>query len=391
MKEALILLDITLVLLLAKVLEEVMARIKQPTILGDLLAGILVGPTVFGLISSVENIESLAWVGIVILLFLGGVESSVSEFKRYGVQVLVVALGGVLACFLLGFSYAYMLGYDLKTMLFLGAILTPTSVGVTLRTLMDLNLFHTKEGRVILGAAVADDIYGVIVLALVYSLVTESKVTLESLLPIVTGLATISTLTFLINRFSYKISVMLRKLKVHESAFTTILIMGLAAATLTAFFRLSPLVGAFFMGLALSSIPGVELLRERLEFLSMIITPIFFVYAGILLNPWEIVGNNSLYEILYVGLSIVALGVVGKIIGCGFAAKLSGMGWNESLAIGLGMMPRAGVDLVIAVVGLSIGAIDQKLYFGALLLIYFSSLATPALLKRAFKYKIGKS
>ena len=215
--------------------------------------------------------------------------------------------------------------------------------------------------------------------------------TLESLLPIVTGLATISTLTFLINRFSYKISVMLRKLKVHESAFTTILIMGLAAATLTAFFRLSPLVGAFFMGLALSSIPGVELLRERLEFLSMIITPIFFVYAGILLNPWEIVGNNSLYEILYVGLSIVALGVVGKIIGCGFAAKLSGMGWNESLAIGLGMMPRAGVDLVIAVVGLSIGAIDQKLYFGALLLIYFSSLATPALLKRAFKYKIGKS
>ena len=132
MKEALILLDITLVLLLAKVLEEVMARIKQPTILGDLLAGILVGPTVFGLISSVENIESLAWVGIVILLFLGGVESSVSEFKRYGVQVLTVALGGVLACFLLGFSYAYMLGYDLKTMLFLGAILTPTSVGVSL-------------------------------------------------------------------------------------------------------------------------------------------------------------------------------------------------------------------------------------------------------------------
>ena len=391
MKEALILLDITLVLLLAKVLEEVMARIKQPTILGDLLAGILVGPTVFGLISSVKNIESFAWVGIVILLFLGGVESSISEFKRYGVQVLAVALGGVLACFLLGFSYAYMLGYDLKTMLFLGAILTPTSVGVTLRTLMDLNLLHTKEGRVILGAAVADDIYGVIVLALVYSLVTESKVTLESLLPILTGLATILTLTFLINRFSYKISVMLRKLKVHESAFTTVLIMGLAAATLTAFFRLSPLVGAFFIGLALSSIPGVELLRERLEFLSMIITPIFFVYAGILLNPWEIVGNNSLYEILYVGLSIVALGVVGKIIGCGFAAKLSGMDWNESLAIGLGMMPRAGVDLVIAVVGLSVGAISQELYFGALLLIYFSSLATPVLLKRAFKYKIGKS
>jgi len=391
MNEALILLDITIVLLLAKVLEEVMARIKQPTILGDLLAGIIVGPTVFGLVSSVKNIESFAWVGIVILLFLGGVESSISEFKRYGMQVLVVALGGVLACFLLGFSYAYMLGYDLKTMLFLGAILTPTSVGVTLRTLMDLNPLHTKEGRVILGAAVADDIYSVIALALVYSLAMENKVTLESLSPILIGLATIMTLTFLINKFSHEISIMLRKLKVHESAFTTMLIMGLAAATLTAFFRLSPLVGAFFIGLALSSIPGVELLRERLEFLSMIITPIFFVYAGILLNPWEVVSNNNLYEILCIGLSIAALGVIGKIIGCGLAAKLSGMNWNESLAVGLGMMPRAGVDLVIAVIGLSIGAITQELYFGALLLIYFSSLTTPVLLKRAFKYRIHKS
>ncbi len=388
MKEAFILFDITLVLLLAKILEELMARIKQPTILGDLLAGILAGPTFLGLISTTKNIESLAWIGIVILLFLGGIESNISEFKKYSFHVLSVAAGGVIVCFFLGFTYAYMLGYDLKTMLFLGAILTPTSVGVTLRTLMDLNMFDTKEGRVILGAAVADDIYGVVVLALVYSLVTESKITLKGVSPIIIGLAIIFSISYFVNRFSQKISMFLRRLVVYESAFTTVLIIGLAAATLTAFFQLSPLVGAFFIGLGFSGIPGVEPLRERLEFLSAIITPIFFVYAGILLNPWVIIGSSgSIYRLLEVGLTIVILGMVGKIVGCGLAAKLSGMNVKESLAIGLGMMPRAGVDLVIAVIGLSIGAITQDLYFGALLLIYFSSLLTPVVLKKAFKYK----
>jgi len=387
MEEALILLDITLVLLSAKALEEVMIRIKQPVILGDLLAGILIGPTVFNIISSPGSIEPLAWIGIVILLLLGGVEIKISEFKENFYKAAIVALGGVLACFLLGFGYAYILGYDLKAMLFLGAILTPTSVGVTLETLMDLNILHSEEGIIIMGAAVLDDIYGVTVLALVYSIATEGSVTSMSLLPIVVGLALMVLLAFPIYRFSSEVGSMLGKLKVHEAFFTTAFIIGLIGATLTAFFRLTPLVGAFFMGLALSSIPGAEYLRERLEFLSIVITPIFFVYAGILLNPWGVVSG---VRMLYVGLTIVALGVIGKVVGCGLAAKLVGMSWRESLAIGIGMMPRAGVDLVIAVIGLSIGAVTQELYLGALLLIYTTSLSTPVILKKAMGYRLKR-
>ncbi len=391
MREALILFDITIVLLVAKGLEEIMARLRQPTILGDLLAGILVGPTVLSLVSTTENIESLAWVGIVILLFLAGIESSISEFKKYGFQVLLVALGGVIACFMLGFSYAYIAGYDIKAMLFLGAILTPTSVGVTVRTLMELDILHTKEGHVILGAAVADDIYGIIVLALVYSMVLENKISAEGLYPIIIGLLIIFLIAFMAHRFSWEIGHFLKELRVHESAFTTVFIMGLSIATLSAFFRLSPLVGAFFIGLALSELPGSSAIRDRLEFLSAIITPLFFVYAGILLNPWSVLESNGLYRIITIGLTIVALGVIGKIVGCGLAAKLSGMTWKEALAIGIGMIPRAGVDLVIAVTGLTMGAITQELYFGTLLLIYATSLSTPVLLKRVFKYKLKSS
>lgn len=386
MNEALILLDITLVLLVAKVFEELMAHLKQPTILGDLLAGIVVGPTILSLVSSVKNVESFAWIGIVILIFMAGIESSISEFKKYGTAVLLVALGGVISCFFLGFLYAYYLNYDLKAMLFLGAILTPTSVGVTVRTLMELRMLHTKEGHVILGAAVADDVYGVAVLALVYSIVIENKLNITSLYPVFSGLALIFAISYFVHKYSHELSYYLRKLRVHEAMFSSIFIIGLIAATLSAFFRLSPLVGAFFIGLALSELPGVNVIKEKLEFLSTIITPLFFVYAGLLLNPWAILKQKPIMEMIGVALGIVLLGIIGKIIGCSLAAKLSRMNWRESITIGIGMMPRAGVDLVIAVIGLAIGAIDQALYFGALLLIYVSSLSTPPLLKIVFKY-----
>ncbi|MCD6084327.1 MAG: cation:proton antiporter, partial [Desulfurococcales archaeon] len=159
-------------------------------------------------------------------------------------------------------------------------------------------------------------------------------------------------------------------------------IIGLAASAISAYFGLTPIPGAFLIGLALSRIHSPETIRRDFQILERVITPIFFAYAGILLNPWEI--NMSL-DALPIALSLAGVGLIGKVLGCGLSAKLAGLPTRKALFIGTAMMPRAGVDIVIAVTGLSLGVIDQVVYSAALILIYVSSTITPPLVKLLYK------
>ncbi len=379
--EALILLDITLVIICAKVLEELFAKIKQPPLLGDLLAGILLGPTILGIIRVTDNIESIAWLGIVLLIFLAGLESSIEDLKKYGKSAGIVAVGGVAATFSLAFLVSLYLGYSIETSLFIAVILAPTSVSVTVATLMEINAIRTPVGETILGAAVADDVYAMVLFSIVYGMLAKEEG--NPTYKVVTGIILLLVIAFVISKFSKKIIGFFMKSSLHDAQFTYPIIIGLIVATITAFYGLSPIIGAYFAGLSLSiALPMTSRARQYYPLLVDFVSPFFFVYAGILLDPWSILGNIELSKALTTAFLIVIAGVVGKVVGCGVAAWLQGFDKRSSLAIGVGMMPRAGVDLVIAVTGLSLGVLTMDLYFSALLLIYVTSITTPFLLKK---------
>lgn len=375
------LLHMLLILLVAKVLEESLARIKQPAVLGDILAGIILGPTILGIIVLPEHIHSLAWLGIVVLIFLAGFETDPEEFRRYGFPAAVVGIGGVIACFTMGFLFGAMLGYPLHTSLFIGTILTPTSVGVTVATLEALGKLRSKEGYIVLGAAVFDDVYGVIALSIVYAIVIGKVYSFSSYSSLIFGFSILMLLFLAIPHYLGYIERFLMSLRIPEAPFLVLLLIGLGASAVSAYFGLTPIPGAFLIGLALSRIHSPETIRRDFQILERVITPIFFAYAGILLNPWEI--NISL-DLIPIASSLTGIGLIGKIVGCGLAAKLVKLPTKESLMIGIAMMPRAGVDIVIAVTALSLGVIDQVIYLATLMLIYISSLLTPPLVKALY-------
>lgn len=380
-EEALILLEITLVIITAKVLEEFFVKMKQPALLGDLLAGIILGPTVLGIIRVTDNIESIAWLGIVLLIFFAGLESSIDELKRYGRQAGVVAVGGVAATFSLAFLISNLLGYGIDTSLFLAVILAPTSVSVTVATLMEANALRTPVGETIVGAAVADDVYAMILFSIVYSLLSGEES--GSVYVVVTGITVLFIIILFLTRFSRNITGFFMKSGLVDAQFTYPIVVGLAVATITAFHGLSPIIGAYFAGLALSNaLPSSSKARQYYPLLVDFISPFFFVYAGILLDPWDVLSKLDLANTLVTATIVVAAGIAGKVLGCGIAAWLQGFDKNSALAVGVGMMPRAGVDLVIAVTGVSIGVLSMDLYFSTLLLIYVSSMLTPFILKR---------
>ena len=161
-----------------------------------------------------------------------------------------------------------------------------------------------------------------------------------------------------------------------------LLIIGMLMAVLSSYLGLSPLIGAYLAGLALSRVVKSERTYRFFEIFVQMISPFFFVYAGILLNPWIVIGEINLWDVMGIVAAIVLAGIVGKILGCGGVAKAMGLDTRSSITIGVGMMPRAGVDLVIAVVGLTLGVLTMELYLSALILIYVTSLSTPVLLKK---------
>lgn len=379
--ELIILMDLALVIFTAKVLEEVVVHSNQPPILGDLLAGIIIGPTVLGLIQVPTNIEVIGWLGIVILIFLAGLETDIETARKYGMSAFIVALGGVLFTFLLAYVIAVCFNYPWITALFIATILSPTSISVTSTTLMELGVLKTNIGEIIMGAAFIDDVMAMVLFAFVSSMVYHGEVKIETVLLITAGLLVIISIFLLLYKVSDKVFGRLTmSSRLLDAPMAHLIIVGLGMAILSSWFGLSPLVGAYLAGLALSRVVRSERVLGFFQTLVQIIAPFFFVYAGLLLDPWHALSRIRGTGIIEIVLAVVAAGIAGKVLGCGLAARFRGLDYRSSLVVGVGMMPRAGVDLVIAVVGLTTGVLTQELYLSALVLIYVTSLSTPILL-----------
>lgn len=370
-----LLLELFLMFATGKLLGEILEWCRQPAVVGELLAGILLGPSLLGLIRPDEATMALAEIGAIFLLFTVGLETQVGGLMRVGGIAVLVATLGVIVPFVLGFAYFWWTAHGSVESIFVGAAMVATSVGITARVLADLNLLDSRMARVILGAAVIDDILGMIVLAVVTSL-SEGHVNYVSL-AVVSGEAIGFTLlmVFVGSRVIRRFEPAVAKLRRQNSAFYLSILLCLGLSLASIYIGMAAIIGAFLAGLALSDISEKWKIRENAHPISEFLAPFFFVLLGAQVN---------LHTMLQPGLGmdltvICVLAVVSKLVGCGLGAVPLGM--RDAARIGMGMVPRGEVGLIVAAVGLRLHTISEGVYTVVFMMSIFTTLFAPPVLK----------
>jgi len=378
-----ILLEFFIILVAAKIGGELAERFGQPAVLGELIAGVLIGGSVFGLIRENEIINVLAQIGVIILLFEVGVSSDFDVFMQAGLQAFVVAAVGVTLPFIGGYFLASHLGMSVIQAVFLGATLTATSVGITVRVFHDLGHSNKKEAHIVIGAAVIDDVMGLIVLAVVIGLVTTGVVSVYNVFK-VTSFAVL----FLAGAILIGIAAAPFTLRIVHGMKTRgmLFVFAFSFCLLLSYFAqlagLAPIVGAFAAGLILSRTEHKEHVEERIKPVADLFVPIFFVMMGVMvdlrtLNPF--VASNQQNIIVAIDLLVVA--IIGKYFS-GFSIPWTKV--NRSL-IGFGMIPRGEVGLIFASYGLIHNIIGKGIYTSVLIMIMMTTFLTPPILKAILK------
>ncbi len=378
------------ILLTARLFSEIAVRLKVPSVIGELTAGIVLGPSLLGWLELNEVLKLLAEIGIIFLLFQVGLETDVRRLVRSGKKSFIVALGGFIIPFLLGFSISYW-GFHLSILisLFIGGTLTATSIGITIRVLSDLNRQQGKEGQIVLGAAVLDDILGVVLLALLYefsigggiNMLNASKVLIFVSAFFLLAPIAAKLISHLISRYD----------AVSETPGlipTTIVSLVLFFAWLAHEVGAPELLGGFAAGLALSRrffLPfGLALhtkdgfahrINIQMQPIIQLFTPIFFVMVGLSLNLHEIDWSSSF--IWRFSLLLFTIAVVGKFAGLLFIKE----SWKSRMLIGLAMVPRGEVGLIFAELGRVSGIFNNEIYAAMVIVIALTTIIPPLVMK----------
>lgn len=378
---ALILGNLLIIILVARLAAELAERIKIPAVLGEIVAGIIIGPSVLGLIDPIKHLDVadmvllLGEIGVILLLFQVGLEMDLGEMAKVGKPAFVVAIIGVAVPFAAGFGVAATFGEDAKVALFIGATLTATSVGITARVLGDLRALALRESRIVLGAAVADDVLGLVILTVVVKVVTEGSISAGVVLEtiglavgflLITGLLAIYVIPRLFTRID-------RLAKSTTTIVSSAFALTLAFSLLANQAKLAFIIGAFMAGLAVGRSPQHERISEGLNPLGHIFIPVFFASIGINADLEAMFQPSVL--VLAVSLTVVA--IIGKLV-AGLGVGRSG---GDKLLIGIAMMPRGEVGLIFASIGLSKGVLDDELYGALLLMVLVTTLITPPLIR----------
>ena len=387
------------ILVAGKLGGELAERVGQPAVLGELVAGVIVGGSVLGIVptaagdSMAEIVHLLSEVGVVILLFEVGLETDLQEMFRVGPAALVVAAVGVTVPFLLGAGFWLWFTPDLgvpppgvsvgKVAVFIGATLTATSVGITARVLSDLDRMHTREARTIIGAAVIDDVLGLVMLALVIGLVAGSDVTVAGVIWTLTKAIGFLVLAVVIGNYvgPYLFD-FIDRLRVRGVLLVAAFSFALLLAALADLSDSAMIIGSFAAGLVLSRTNQFDLVVERIEPVADIFTPIFFVSVGAAVNirlvlPWT---DDFSSAVLTIGTILTVVAIVGKWVS-GFSVPWTKM---NAVAIGVGMVPRGEVGLIFADIGRRGGLLSDEVFSAVLIMVMVTTFITPPLLKAVF-------
>ena len=370
---------------LAKILGYAMERIKQPAVIGEIIAGIILGPFAIGrFIKEVnfvspaicEETEAIAKIGIILLLLLSGIETGIGEIRRAGKSGIITSMFDVSIAFIFGYIVGSILGYDVLRCIAIGNIFTATSVGVTVKTLMDMNALHTDVGELILTVAVLDDILGIIVLS-----ITLGRSSPEILLiKVVIFFLIFALILFSIRKFHGIGS----KLHLSRFIFSLSIAFCFIFSALALSLGLAAITGSFFAGLVLSTLPQRKAINDFVRRIGeLFFIPLFFVWVGASFDFSALKGVGTL--ILY----FLPFALAGKIIGCSLGAKVNRFRTRDAIAVGIGMMPRMEVALIVATTEISMGiwskTLAHQILAATIMLVIVSSFITPFLLKAVYK------
>lgn len=385
------LLDLALILLSTKVLGLVTRKFNMPQVVGALLAGLILGPGVLNIISQTTYIGETAEIGVVVLMFCAGMETDVDELKKCGKASFVIALIGVIVPLLGGFSVAAffnrpgLLESDATCSLFLqnlfiGVILTATSVSITVETLKELGKLKTRSGNAILGAAVIDDILGIIALTIITSL-ADSSVKISVVLLKIVGFFVFAAVAGMIfykfySKWCKQSPTGLQRYSI--VAFVFCLLMAYAAEE---FFGVADITGAYIAGIIISMTEKEPYLSSRFSVLSYLyLSPIFFASIGLKV----VLPKMSAIVIIFAAvLTVVA--ILTKVVGCGLGAKLCHYKNYQAIRIGVGMISRGEVALIVASKGAALGLMGSELMGPVVIVVIITTIIAPILLKPVFK------
>jgi Kef-type K+ transport system membrane component KefB len=379
-EEAQILLDLFIMFTAAKIFAELFVRIKQPVVIGELMAGAVIGIHGLGLVRTTTVNDAIAELGVIILLFLVGMETKIDELTEVGRPAILVGFFGVVVPLALGFWGFQILGYDSIRSLFMGTAMVATSVGITARVLGDMGLIKHKVSRIILGAAILDDILGLLVLAVVSSMARGGLNYLEVILLALEAVFFVHFLTTIGSRLAGRhIHKSMDRLRVSEAPFAISVILVLGLSVLAEFIGLAAIIGAFLAGIMLSDTKEFLELERKFEPIGNLLIPFFFVVMG---TKFDIVGLLQPSSLAVLAFTVL-VAAVGKMIGS--AIGTFHLGWKTALQTGVGMIPRGEVGIVVGTLGLSLGVITQDLYGIVLGMSIITTLIAPPLLGLAFR------
>ncbi|ASR45419.1 sodium:proton antiporter [Paenibacillus kribbensis] len=371
-----------LILLFTKVAGHLSVRLGQPAVLGKLIAGIVLGPAVLGWVQNDTLIHDMSEIGVLLLMFIAGLETDLDQLRRNWKPAVAVAVGGIILPLVCGFGVGEAFGFSVHEGWFLGVVLSATSVSITVQVLKDMNKLNTREGSTILGAAVLDDVLVVVLLAVMMSVFGMGGQ--EMSLGLLIGKKLIFFVGAVLGGWLVVPWVMkiLAPLKVTESVITTALIICFGFAYFADMLGMAGIIGAFAAGIAIAQTDFKHVVEEKVEPIAYsIFVPVFFVSIGLNVS-FEGVGQQLGFV---VALTLIAL--VTKLIGGGIGARLTGFDNRSSLAIGSGMISRGEVALIIAATGLQTGLLVQQYFTSVIIAVILTTLAAPPILKLCFSDK----
>jgi Kef-type K+ transport system membrane component KefB len=392
--------DLFLIFLAAKIAAELFERIHQPPVIGELLAGVLIGPYALGLIgrpdaglisafhgdvpAAQEGVtliyQLLAELGVVVLLFFVGLETRLADILRVGRRAGAVAVLGVVVPFILGYGLmGPALGHPQIESLFAGAAMVATSVGITARVLRDLGVVASTEARIILGAAVIDDVLAMVILAVVAGLASTGSIRPLEIAAIAGQAVLFTGFVVLVGSGAMRhYGLGLERLKMDNAPFAVSLLAMLGLAALSAKLGLAAIIGAFLAGMVFAEArEHFELEHQALPIYQFLV-PFFFVITGSQVN-WRLFLDGG---IIGIALGVTALAIIGKVVGGG--AAMLGLPWRSVAIVGVGMAPRGEVGLIVASLGLGLGAIPAELFSIVVIMSILTTLVVPPVLRALY-------
>jgi len=372
--------QIALILLSTKFAGDLSVRLGQPSVLGKLIVGIVIGPAVLGWIENSELLTQLSNVGVILLMFIAGLETDLKELNESRNSSLAVAVGGIILPFVGGYSAGLIMEMEQGNAVFLGLLLCATSVSISVQTLRDLGKMKSPESTTILGAAVFDDILVVILLAFAMNFLGTNDVSLTAII--------LKKVVFFVSiiLISWKgVPMIMRWLSpshISESTVSAALIICFSFAYFGESLGIAGIIGAFIAGIAVSQTGYKHDVEKNVEPIAYtMFVPVFFVSIGMRIT-FDGIGDR-----IWFTLALTVIAILTKLIGCGFGARMTGFATKSSAIIGAGMVSRGEVALIIAAMGLSSGLLAQDYFTAIVIVVILTTMITPPMLKYAFGAK----